>query len=739
MLQKMNRNQKGFSLVEVLIAMSILSVVCFMAFRFMSSSSKLFSKTNAEVNIQTEAQNAANTIKDLIMDCQVSVAYFDTKMDPTNVFEDNGVIYSDVLLVSNNNEQFLIYPNPSKADELLYLSRKRNDSTGKFDISFNPADAEVLAQFVEEFKVDTSRFDATKMVDFSLVYSSRGKEYEGNYQVRMRNDITVSKVVDYEVVDVDKVTDVYVIPQMVVITPDISSSTDIIAPTDFSTQVRTQGLADASVVWSLSKTLPEVSLDQNGLLVFNAEPTVDSFFVNATSVANPEEEGRATIKIKKLTNLSVMAVSGITGVVEGVESANQNSRVMYAGIVEGWNLTSTDQSVTWKVEYKPRYDIPGDYTLLSYFDPTTKTYVDLKPEIATMNAGGVLAMGKNATNNFEFKITATANFPNYGKPITYESVSTLLRVKNVDVDFDGYFIRDYDINLRNYFLSGKAAVDGHINADVTEIRSFDKAMYSNGVTMKNLVVDTSKFANGVLNVDISSVNYSSAEDNRKYYDELQIETHVRDQNDVVQKMIVTLPKVTMSKGAPDSSYIVISKGSTLNIPFTYSGINVTSADQIGIYIDGEKVSGSGSSGVNQYLASYLQTTNADGSSALGSDDKYVDTQTVRLSATTTGTHYPTQKSNLTIALDDFYQVSGKAAESHITYDVYVANVEGQNMYIPVPGAEGFPTSINTSQKYKFAPDESKEVTLSTSGNKYYMKYSAKTYVYDDVHSCWKIK
>ena len=192
LFQKMNRNQKGFSLVEVLIAMSILSIVAVMAFGFMSSSSKLFSKTNAEVSIQTEAQSAANAIKDLIMDCQVSVAYFDTKTDPANVFVDNGVTYENALLINNNNEQFLVYQNPAKADELLYLSRVRNASTQQFDIPFNPSDAEVLAEYISDFKVDTSRFDDTKIVDFAFTYALRGKEYAGTYQVRMRNDIIIS-------------------------------------------------------------------------------------------------------------------------------------------------------------------------------------------------------------------------------------------------------------------------------------------------------------------------------------------------------------------------------------------------------------------------------------------------------------------------------------------------------------------------------------------------------------------
>lgn len=735
--QKLKTNNQGLTLVEVLIALGIMSIVCTMAFSFMSSSSRLFSKTNAEVSIQSEAQQAANAIKELIMDCQVSVDYFDTKNDPTRVFVSNGVEYKDVLLVNNNDEQFLVYQNPAEEDQLLYLSRKRNAVTGAFDIPFRPDDAEVLAEYVSQFKVDTSRFKDTKIIDFSFKYDLRGKEYKGIYQVRMRNDIIIDSKTDYEKKNEQKVTQVIVSPATVEITPDTSNSSDIIKDQQFSAAVRTTGTLNTDKTWSVTSTDPGCSIDENGLLRMTGEPKGESFKVVATSVANSDISGAATVKVKKVESIRIVPVAGVTGTLDGVESANMNARVIFAAIVEGWNLKASDQTVTWKLEYKPRYDLSGDYTLLSYYDKATRTYVHNDTGIGQINAGGQLFIGQNAANYFEFKITAEATFPNYGKPLTYMTATTYLRVKNVDVDFDGNIIRGYNVNLKNYFLSGKAATDGNISSDVTEIKGYDSASYYNGSTWKSLPVDSTQLANGILYVDSSKIQYSDADENRKYYDPLNVKVKVRDQNNEPKEFMVSYPVVTMAKGEPASKHIVIRKGTTVNIPFTYTGINVTKANQIGIYIDGDKVSSSGASGINSYLSSYLQTTKDDGSSALGDSDNYASTQTVRLAASSDGSNYPKEKSSLIITLDDYYQASSKADRSYIEYDVYVANVEGQKLFIPGPGSQGFP-SVSSERSYKLGPDDT-SVSMYKSGSKYYMKYASKTYVYDDVRLYWKIK
>lgn len=65
MKNQMHKN-KGFSLIELLIAMAILSIVLIMVVQFMSTSSGALSKTKKNLNLQTEAMEIGEQFSDAI-------------------------------------------------------------------------------------------------------------------------------------------------------------------------------------------------------------------------------------------------------------------------------------------------------------------------------------------------------------------------------------------------------------------------------------------------------------------------------------------------------------------------------------------------------------------------------------------------------------------------------------------------------------------------------------------------
>ncbi|MBR1691787.1 MAG: prepilin-type N-terminal cleavage/methylation domain-containing protein [Lachnospiraceae bacterium] len=723
------RNNKGFSVLEVVIAVSILSVASLIIVRLMTSSARFFENSNADVTLQSEAQLAANSIKELIVDCQHSTQFFDTKSNPADVFTDiGGTKYENALLINNEDVQYLIYPDPSDSTQLLYLSRDRSSSSGKFDMSFNVSDAEVLAEYVSNFKVDTSRYADSNIIEFSFDYDLRGRTYTGKYQVYMRNKITIDDNTDYEKSDKESVVQVIVSPSMGTIQPNTISPTVIADPQKFVAVVRTTGRKARTVKWSTmltdaTGTLDNISIDENnGVLTVVGEPEVSSFKVVATSEADTTKKGEATVQVKKVSDVSIQAISGIVGTLDGVQSAAMKSKVLLTATVNGWNLTAADKKVKWRLEYRPNYKAGGGYTLLTEYDTTTGTYKNYKPEVAQLNANGLLTLGNSATNNYEFQITATADFPNYGKPTTYTSTTTLIRVANQEISFDDKFVRGLNIDLMSYFLSGKAALDGAVDSDVTEIQAFTRVVRDAGGTERRLAADAAKLKDGVVYFDFDMFRYETSEQYKKFYDAQTVTVMFLDQDSHERSMKVSLPAVTMHKGVPGGDDIVISKGSAIDIQFAYRGINVTNENQIGIYIDDTKVAGSGASGSNAQLSAQLSKTTSAGKSAFGDADTYVDTQTVHLSASGTNKYYPTSPLTLRITMDDFYQVSDKSGDSYKEYKVYIANVEGQNVYIPVPDSTDYDSSA---------------YSISVSGGKYYLSYSSRTYVYDATYKYWK--
>lgn len=71
------RDNKGMSLVEVLVTVAILAVVIVTAGAFMTTSSRSFAKGSADADVQDEAELAVNQIEDLIIDVNGGVSMTD--------------------------------------------------------------------------------------------------------------------------------------------------------------------------------------------------------------------------------------------------------------------------------------------------------------------------------------------------------------------------------------------------------------------------------------------------------------------------------------------------------------------------------------------------------------------------------------------------------------------------------------------------------------------------------------
>lgn len=120
-MMKKVRNADGFSFVEVIIALGILSVVSLMIVRFMTTSSVTYSKANADVELQSEAQVVANNIKEKVMSCQHSTHFYDT----SHPFTDGGNTYENALLINNEDDQILIYEdNSASSSKLMYIEEE---------------------------------------------------------------------------------------------------------------------------------------------------------------------------------------------------------------------------------------------------------------------------------------------------------------------------------------------------------------------------------------------------------------------------------------------------------------------------------------------------------------------------------------------------------------------------------------------------------------------------------------
>lgn len=276
----MRKNQKGFTIVELLIAITILSIVIAAVGGFIVVGSRSYAAGNSDINVQQEAQLALNQMSDVLIDTTRSVNYvgYDASGSPEHALKDaeftftpedkslvmyNGVVEETAPAVpggtptktvdpGNGNKHYHFYW--SKNDETLYYAQLDVDP-GDVDTAgihfpvFDPADPigagwVVLAGHVTDFSVDLSQVEEKRVVQLALTFVDGRKEYVTSNNVTIRNKVGVN---DAELSPLNKRKTLSVAAR---------DSGVIIEPGEtfhFSTpKVTGENVSDRSVVWSLA-------------------------------------------------------------------------------------------------------------------------------------------------------------------------------------------------------------------------------------------------------------------------------------------------------------------------------------------------------------------------------------------------------------------------------------------------------------------------------------------------------
>lgn len=102
--QKCSVSNSGFTLIELIISMIILSIVILIVASFLYIGSKSYSSANTEVEKQMEVQTVMNQLEDLIIQ-----SYW-VKLVDINTYEEALIIYSQdktSIVICNHNEKNL--------------------------------------------------------------------------------------------------------------------------------------------------------------------------------------------------------------------------------------------------------------------------------------------------------------------------------------------------------------------------------------------------------------------------------------------------------------------------------------------------------------------------------------------------------------------------------------------------------------------------------------------------------
>lgn len=775
--KKLLQENKGFSLVELLIAVCIASIIGMSLVALVQSSSNLYNHNNAELDVQTGAQLTANAITDRVIDCETQLKFYDGSTDtfPTPVAygtdaSGTALTASDakVLQLINANKQITAIIFFVSAKEAVYYNEAKwnDDIDGHGNGGWEPfkaVDAELLADKVTDFVVYTDKLDTDKVLAFDVTYASRSKTYKGSYQVHMRNDVVEGSNATPMPPAAPEVSQIIITPKTAYleikkIDPNVGTP-NMSIPGPFDATVR----GSAGIVRTVSWTTNPADLGTIGVGVEQStntgavtgnkytfmrsgvslpDPTVKSFKLEATSQEDSTKRAYATIFIKKAIGVMVEPKTPLKSE-GGVPVSPKNTSIEFNAIVDGWNLTRGESTgVVWKLyqEIKGTSGFVGNWV-----EVTDSSRAELR--------NSTVVLKDSLTPDYRFKVEATSTFDAYYKNEYVFYISDKIATSNM------LFLRGVNMDLKSYFLANPTKIAG----DITSVLSID------GVEITGVDGYSGDFRN-FISIDGNQVMYVSCDAShggsntrkREFYDELKIKMNVTStvpsgrRTDATE---IVLPAVSVSKLTPGDTNIVIRKGTTKDIMISTRGYNLTKTSRMSVFLDGTKVSGSGNSNLNSYLACDM-VASENGASLLGTNENGVDKGKFRLRAQDRNytRSYPEKPVQLVIALDDFYNVSSLVnptvdAASYAKYQVYVANVEGYTLFIPGPDGEVAgvrPTAYNGLSSAYLTKNissvretgtgtvtETIQVKLRKNGSIYEMRYNGINYRFDNTYKYWR--
>ncbi len=323
-------NNKGMSLLEVLIAIVICSILAASVFGFIIAGVRFFKNNSEEVNMQSDAQMAFNQVQDLVIDTAYSVTYaYSSDPDPVGAVEivsddeaPSDAAYKFLTLYSNDGTQdvaFLV--TWSSAEQKIYydeyLALPSTDPLGNpiyvmDTVSLLGTDDtdKVMGEHISGFAVDLSRVESDKIVRIDMTFTYKERVHALGHNITLRNQLTVGNAIPPFTTPtpsdmahhIDGPDELYVEPADVVSVPAHASYT--VKAYDPLKAVSQDKL------WFMDETVPYATgtgISSAGVLTVSKNQT-DDFRIIVQS-ADGKASKTVTIKVVRVTAVSVVCES----------------------------------------------------------------------------------------------------------------------------------------------------------------------------------------------------------------------------------------------------------------------------------------------------------------------------------------------------------------------------------------------------------------------------------------------
>ena len=185
---RMKLNNKGYSLVELMLTLFIFGLVMVGVGMIMRTTSASYKSGNAEVTMQTEAQILANQVEELLVDAasfsQITGDALPDSIDVCYKIE----TYNSTGITDDNWTYYLLF---NSAEKRMYMQVN--------SLTNDPAQWSLMGEYVSDFRIlgyttNTTLLNCDNMVQVEIDMDKSGYKYSAVKEVYFRNDIENPKV-----------------------------------------------------------------------------------------------------------------------------------------------------------------------------------------------------------------------------------------------------------------------------------------------------------------------------------------------------------------------------------------------------------------------------------------------------------------------------------------------------------------------------------------------------------------
>ena len=449
-----NKCNKGFSLVELVVAIGILAVISTIVAFMMTSSSRNYSKMSVETQLQSEAQLVANAISEYAIDSYDAENLCTETIDAAY---DNTLSKILVLHSLDRDSNAADYVIARTAENKLYLGERTKPAGG----SWSAFTFSLLGNYITDFSVDTSHVEKDNIIDFQLSYTKNNRTYNGNYQVLMRNRAYADKAPENNNANDPMKLVLGLQPKQVYIDivggapgnyyyineiSDGSKRSLLSKEVEFKASVTSnKSIADDKVEWNLNGAdingfeMPEAATDADGNKTLSKiamlkikdgydfrNSSIDDFTVSVAKSATDADGNtvsaaskQSKIHLRRVKSININPTSGYTSWKSAYDDMGESSSeaksyavpnsygvyqpmVLRANVIQKW--VPYGGGLTWKIQMRQRgepdgqwKDCPASFASLQYSETDSSTINTIK-------------FGSNAKNGQLYKVTVTSKF-----------------------------------------------------------------------------------------------------------------------------------------------------------------------------------------------------------------------------------------------------------------------------------------------------------------------------------------